>query len=198
MSANNEEILNTADLEESLFSDVDQMSAAASKVVQKLQQQPPISIKSVAPVPAPPTAPIKTEEEKTMDEYNKEKQTLFGIYDQVVGLAYADQNGTIVRNFGISQLVLKIDDSLLRVNGLIVLRAMKVKCNQRMIAKNGNGKETKNDEAGYKEEIAGYLYEVWGQMENGSLGLTSSYIPGIVMSIIDLKSGYDVPPDGDD
>ena len=63
------------------------------------------------------------------------------------------------------------------------------------MAKDKKESKTVIDHGGFQEEISQSLYEVWGEMEDGSLGLTSSYLPANVLSVVDLNSGYDISPD---
>jgi hypothetical protein len=155
--------------------------------------QGPQVIQQIQTVAPPPSAPVETPEQKEMTKYNQEKAKLFEIRDQIFQLAHSDESGTIIRNFDLSQIVLKVGDEVDRLNGLVVFRALKARCKSIAIGKDGAGKKTQS-EVTEKEEIANCMYEVWGVMEDGSVGLTSSYAPEMVLCVISLKSGYDLPP----
>jgi len=184
-----------------MFADVNDIDNAAQEIMKamappKQQATPtPTHTQQAGMVAAPPSQAKKTEDDRRDDEYKKEKAELFLLADQLSKLANSDTNGEIVRNFGMSQLVIVAGDDFVRLNGLVILRALKAKCKIRTQDK----KEGKvyNDQGGYQEEICQSLYEVWGEMEDDSLGLTSSYLPSQVVSVIDLNSGYDVSPDED-
>ena len=184
-----------------MFADVNNIDTAAQEIMQAMITPPKqlpttptnTPVQQAGVVAAPPSQQKQTEEDKKNEEYELEKKELIELSNQLSGLANSDTNGEIVRNFGMSQLVIEASGEFVRLNGLVILRALKAKCKTRA----QNKKETKivNDQGGYKEEIAQVLYEVWGEMENGALGLTSSYMPSKIVSIIDLNSGYDVSPD---
>jgi len=155
------------------------------------QMQSPIQqIQTVAP---PPSAPVLTQAQKDIDQYNEEKKKLFELRDQLASLSHSDKSGSIIRNFDLSQVVLKIGDEVDRLNGLVVLRALKARCKSVSMVKDAEGNK-KNTEIIDKEELANCMYEVWGVMEDGSVGLTSSYSPAMILCVINLKSGYDMPP----
>jgi hypothetical protein len=137
---------------------------------------------------------IHTEEESEMEKYNKEKNKLFEIKDNLLNLCLQDQAGIITRNFNISQLVIKVGEEIDRINGLIVLRTLKARCKQVSLTKDDKGNK-KSSAIVEKEDVVSSIYEVWGEMEDGTLGLTSSYSPDMVLCVINLKSGYDLPPD---
>lgn len=191
---------------DSMFADVDEINNAAQKIMSTMSEPvqkglpPTTAVNPTTPTQspgiklAPPTQAKETEEDIKEREYKKEKQELFKLADQLSNLANSDTNGEIVRNFGMSQLVIRAADDWVRLNGLIILRALKVKCRTRIQSK--KEKNIDSDQAGFQEQVSQSLYEVWGEMDDGSLGLTSSYAPSEVVSIIDLNSGYDISPDG--
>jgi len=144
-------------------------------------------------VAPPPSAPVLTRDQKEMNKYNEEKKKLFELRDQLVKLSHSDQSGSIIRNFDLSQIVLQVGDEVDRLNGLVVLRALKARCKSVSMNKDAEGKK-KSTEITDKEELANCMYEVWGVMEDGSVGLTSSYAPSMILCVISLKSGYDLPP----
>jgi len=196
------EILNTVDFQgmsdDEIFGDVNAIESAAQQIAQQQQIQSVNTTKAPVqqinnPIPGPPMQPVETQQEKELKEYSKDKEKLIANMEQLTKLAYTDKNGQIVRNFGMAQLVIGINNDYVRVNGLIILRALKVKCNSKQMEKNGDNKT--KESASFTEEIAGYVYEVWGEMENSQLGLTSSYVPSSVVSILDLKGGYDDIPE---
>jgi len=181
-----------------MFADVDEIDNAAQQIMKAMV--PPKAVVPTATntqqagiVAAPPSQPKQTDDDRLNEDYKKEKIELLRLSDQLSKLANSDTNGEVVRNFGMSQLVISVGGDFVRLNGLVVLRALKARCKIRTQDK----KESKvyNDQGGYQEEISQSLYEVWGEMEDDSLGLTSSYLPAQVVSIIDLNSGYDVSPD---
>jgi hypothetical protein len=184
---------------EDMFADVDQMEGAAQKIMQSMTPAPKQAIKSqpasqpAGVVSAPPSQAKQTEEDRAYQEYKKEKDEMCKLSGQLCKLANSDRNGEIVRNFGMSQLAIAIGGEITRINGMVILRALKAKC----IMRDQDKKDSKviRDHGGYQEEISQSLYEVWGEMEDGSLGLTSSYLPANVLSVIDLNSGYDISPD---
>lgn len=188
-------IMNTKDfMEEELLADIGTINNAAAQIAQQSKPNPPIRqaapVQKVENTPGPPIQTIQTQQDKIMNQYNQEKEKLYEHYEQLTKLAYSDKNGFIVRNFGMAQLVISVNNDFVRLNGLVILRALKVKCFSKTQEMHSDKKE---GSASFTEEVAGYLYEVWGEMENGQLGLTSSYIPTSVISILDLKSGYDQP-----
>jgi len=183
---------------DNMFADVNNIDNAAQQIMQSMAPAPKQTIPTTPTqrpgvVSAPPSQPKQTEEDKRNAEYEKEKEKLIELSNQLCQLANSDTNGEIVRNFGMSQLVIAADDDFVRLNGLVILRALKAKCRSRVQDKKDN--KVINDQGGYQEEISQSLYEVWGEMEDGSLGLTSSYLPSNVLSVIDLNSGYDISPD---
>jgi hypothetical protein len=154
-------------------------------------EQQQAQMQTVAP---PPSEPVRTEADKEWDKYNERKKKLFDLEDQLFKLSHSDKSGSIIRNFGLSQLVLMVGDEIDRLNGLVVFRSLKAKCKRVSVTKDGkDATQEKNISDG--EELAHCLYEVWGIMEDGSVGLTSSYDPSMVQCVISLRSGYDMPPD---
>jgi len=186
-----------------IFGDIE-MNDNAPKINQAAQQlmSPPpqeaipqmqSSIQQIQTVAPPPSAPVLTQEQKDIDQYNVEKKKLFELREQLVNLSHSDKSGSIIRNFDLSQVVLKIGDEVDRLNGLVVLRALKARCKSVSMAKDSEGKKQKTEIID-KEEMANCMYEVWGVMEDGSVGLTSSYAPAMILCVISLNSGYDMPP----
>lgn len=177
-----------------MFDDVEdlqneeRLAAAAQNVATSTQQKPPS-----ATVAAPPTTKLKSKEEVTMEKYDQEKAKLFEIYDQLFALSLKD-GGEVIRNFGLSQLVLIVGNSIDRINGLVLLRSLKAKTNS-LIKEESKDQEILLAKKSTSESVVSSLYEVWGIMEDGSIGLTSSYDPRVVHCIISLKSGYDFPPE---
>lgn len=167
---------------------------ASSPPPQQAIPQSPQAIQQVQTIAPPPSAPVETMEQKEINKYNQEKAKLFELYDQLVKLAHSDTSGSIIRNFDLSQIVLKVGDDVDRLNGLVVFRALKARCKSVSLLKDAEGNK-QNAEITDKEEVAGCMYEVWGVMEDGSVGLTSSYDPDMVLCVISLKSGYDCPPE---
>jgi len=155
--------------------------------------QPIQQIQTVAP---PPSEPVMTQEQKEMDKYNVEKKKLFELREQLAKLSHSDKSGSIIRNFDLSQVIIKVGDEVDRLNGLVILRALKARCKSVSMIKDGEGKKV-NTEVTDKEELANCMYEVWGVMEDGSVGLTSSYAPSMILCVISLRSGYDLPPVAD-
>jgi hypothetical protein len=184
---------------EDMFADVDQMDNAAQKIVQAMTPAPKQAIPSQPAsqpsgvVSAPPSQAKQTEEDRAYQAYKKEKDEMCKLSDQLCKLANSDRNGEIVRNFGMSQLAISVAGEISRINGMVILRVLKAKCVMRDQDKKDS--KTIRDHGGYQETISQSLYEVWGEMEDGSLGLTSSYLPANVLSVIDLNSGYDISPD---
>lgn len=170
-----------------------QMAVGGQPSSQEVIPQGPQSIQHVQTIAPPPSAPMETEEDREMKKYNEEKQKLFQVKDQLVRLAHEDQSGIIIRNFDLSQIVLKVGDEIDRINGLIVFRSLKARCKSIKMSKDGSG-EKAGSEVLEQEQVAGCLYEVWGVMEDGGVGLTSSYSPEMVLCVISLRSGYDLPP----
>lgn len=179
------------DKEDAILEDLNNIEMASKELSQE-QMSTPIPNTPSGVVSAPPSKPKITEEEKENQKYKEEKNKLYKLKNELISLANSDTNGEIVRNFGMSQLVIYLDGDLLRLNGLIILRALKTKCKIRTQSKKSKDIQ---EQAGIKEELAQVMYEVWGEMEDGSLGLTSSYLPSLVSCVIDLNSGYDVSPD---
>jgi hypothetical protein len=194
-----------------IFGNVDDLGPDVSQAAQRIAQsmanptqptmpppqeaipQGPQVIEQIQTVAPPPSAPVETQEQREMDKYNQEKKKLFEIRDQVFKLAHSDESGSIIRNFDLSQIVLKVGEEVDRLNGLVVFRALKARCKSISMVKDAEGKK-KNTEVTEKEEVANCMYEVWGVMEDGSVGLTSSYAPDMVLCVISLNSGYDLPP----
>jgi hypothetical protein len=187
--------------DDSIFDDVSLLEAAASAVSLPTQSKPATpptpapAPKPAAVVPQPPSSPVMTKEDVQMEEYNVEKKKLEDIYQQLINLSHGDSCGEIIRNFGLSQLVIKVGDAIDRTNGLVLLRALKSKIN----TKSMEGKQEEKDNAckkiGTSEAIVTSLYEVWGVMEDGSIGLTACYAPEMVAFVVSLKSGLDQPPE---
>jgi hypothetical protein len=169
------------------------MPTTSSPPPQEMMPKGPQVIEQIQTVAPPPSAPVLSVEEKEMSKYNQEKKKLFEIREQIFKLAHSDTSGTIIRNFDLSQIVLKVGEEVDRLNGLVVFRALKARCKSVSLLKDTNGSK-KNTEVTEKEEIANCMYEVWGVMEDGGVGLTSSYAPEMVLCVISLKSGYDLPP----
>jgi hypothetical protein len=190
--------MSSGDLEmEDMFADVDQIDNAAQKIMQSMVPAPKQAIQTrpvsqPAGVAAPPSQAKQTAEDINYQEYKKEKDEMCKLSGQLCKLANSDTNGEIVRNFGMSQLAISVNGEIVRINGLVILRALKSKC----IIRDQDKKDSNvvRDHGGYQEQISQSLYEVWGEMEDNSLGLTSSYLPANVLSVIDLNSGYDISP----
>ena len=184
-----------------IFGDVDQVGEAAQRIAAEMaaapppqealpqQPQPAQQIQTVAP---PPSEPVLTQEQKEINKYDSEKKKLFEVEEQLFKIAHSDQSGSIIRNFGLSQLIIKVGDEVDRLNGLLVLRALKAKCNEKSIKKVDGMKDEVTGTM--REQLSSSMYEVWGLMDDGSLGLTSSYMPEMVLCVISLRSGYDMPP----
>ena len=84
------------------------VSQAAKQIAQQMVQQtasmsPSPQMQQVAP---PPSVPVMTQEQKEMDKYNVEKRKLFEVEKQLFEVAHSDKSGSIIRNFGLSQLTL--------------------------------------------------------------------------------------------
>jgi len=183
---------------------VNNVSQAAQQAAQQLVQQgvsqPPQTAVPMTPAPQqqvvapPPSVPVMTQEQQEMDKYNTEKKKLFDSEKQLFEVSHSDKSGSIIRNFGLSQIVIKVGDEIDRINGLVTLRSLQAKCKKLKITKGSDGKQTGSELSNY-EEIADCMYEVWGIMEDGSLGLTSSYAPSMILCVISLRSGYDLPPE---
>jgi hypothetical protein len=173
------------------------MEAAAQLAAAPPQQaapQQPQQIQQVQTAAPPPSEPVLTQEQKSMDQYNEEKQKLFELRDQLFKLAHSDKSGHIIRNFDLSQIVLKIGEEVDRLNGLVILRSLKARCKSVSRVKDSENK-TQSTQVTEQEELANCMYEVWGVMEDGSVGLTSSYAPSMILCVISLQSGYDMPPE---
>jgi len=148
--------------------------------------------------PTPPSGPVLSDrdikEAALLKEYSQEKKKLASIYEQLLNLSHGDKCGDIIRNFGLSQVVIQVGNAIDRTNGLVLLRALKATASNKAL----EGKDEKNSEKIKKissnETIVTCLYEVWGMMEDGSIGLTASYAPEMVAFVINLKSGLDQPP----
>lgn len=144
---------------------------------------------------APPTAMPKTDEELAMERYEEEKAKLYHIYQQLYSLAMNDKAGEVIRNFGMSQLVIKVGDAIDRTNGLILLRALKSKDTQRTKSSDSKSKDVTSVSLSTSESTVTCLYEVWAKMDDGTIGLTACYDPTVVLFVVSLKSGYDMPPE---
>lgn len=203
MSANNEDVLfqNT----EMLQKTAQQMASNA----QNMRSGGPVQHNSpptASITSAPPSSKVMSERDrkaaKMMEEYNKDKRKLERIYSQLVNLSHGDKCGDIIRNFGLSQVVIQVGNIVDRTNGLVLLRALKAKSTKNTLeGKTGETTEGKKDADGkYKkisssETVVTSLYEVWGLMEDGkSVGLTASYAPNMVAFVVSLNSGFDQPP----
>jgi hypothetical protein len=196
-----------------MFDDVSALQTAASNMAQHAESIrsgiSPIAKQMVAagPMPGTPPAgvvqanaipdavPLKTEEQIAMEKYNEEKNKLFSIQQQLVNLATADKSGEVIRNFGMSQLVIKVGDMIDRTNGLILLRALKVKNSTKKRERNSKDKESITEVLEASESVVTNLYEVWSMMEDGSIGLTACYDTSVVLFVVNLKSGFDMPPE---
>ena len=195
---------------ENIFGDVDEgMPVPSDNVAQAAQAlagemgQPPMQaipqtaapqqIQQIQTVAPPPSEPVKTEEDRVMDKYNEEKSKLLEVESQLLSLSHSDKSGSIIRNFGLSQAILQIGDEVDRVNGLVLLRSLKARCKSVSRVKDSDN-QTQSTQVTEQETLANCMYEVWGVMEDGSVGLTSSYAPSLVVSVISLRSGYDMPP----
>ena len=200
MSADQEldDVFGDINMDPPMSSDVNQaaqqLMAAPPQQAIPQTQSPIQQIQTVAP---PPSAPVLTQDQKDLDQYNEDKKKLFELREQLASLSHSDKSGTIIRNFDLSQVVLKTGDEVDRLNGLVVLRALKARCKSVSMIKDAAG-EKQNTEIIDKEELANCMYEVWGVMEDGSVGLTSSYAPAMILCVISLKSGYDMPPPPED
>ena len=176
------------------------VSQAAQQIAQQMIHQPPQTTVPMSPahqhqmIAPPPSVPVMTQEQKEMDKYNVEKRKLFEVEKQLFEVAHSDKSGSIIRNFGLSQIVIKVGDEIDRINGLVSLRSLQARCKKLKISKGADGKQTASEVSNY-EELADCMYEVWGVMEDGSLGLTSSYSPSMILCVISLRSGYDLPPE---
>ena len=153
----------------------------------------PQVIQQIQTVEPPPSEPMQTQEQKEMDKYNEEKKKLLALREQLFRIAHSDKSGSIIRNFDLSQLVISVGNEVDRLNGLVVLRALKARCKSIALIKDDSGNKKQTD-INDKEEVVNSMYEVWGIMEDGSVGLTSSYAPSMVLCVISLRSGYDFPP----
>lgn len=183
---------------DNIFGDISQLDEAAQQVQSQMQPSQnqivnnPNQGQGNQVISPPPSQPIKSQEEKVMDKYNEEKQSLFKAEKQLYEVMNSDSSGSIVRNFGLSQIVLKVGDEIDRMNGLVILRNLKSRCHSKKFHK--DNKESP-EEVSLTEKPLESIYEVWGMMEDGSLGLTASYSPNIVAFVISLRSGYDLPPE---
>jgi len=208
MSANNEEIL---------FGDANMLQEQAQKMAAEANNRrkgipapqhnsPPVSNIT----PTPPSSKVMSERDmrsaKTMEEYNKDKRKLEQIGSQLTNLSHGDKCGDIIRNFGLSQVVIQVGNVVDRTNGLVSLRALKSKSTENTlegkVVKPIEGKKDIADEKYKKisssETVVTSLYEVWGLMEDGSIGLTASYAPNMVAFVVSLKSGLDQPPESEE
>jgi len=192
-----------------VFDDVSMLQQAARTMAdnaQSLRQgipvhpsQPPVRSSMEAPpmsTVAPPSAPVLSKDDLAMAQYNEEKKKLERIHQQLLNLSHADKCGEIIRNFGLAQLILRVGDTTDRTNGLILLRALKT--NNKIKEQQKTGKETMSTTLSVNDNVVTYLYEVWGFMEDESIGLTACYSPDIIFYILNLKSGLDMPPGLDD
>jgi len=138
--------------------------------------------------------------DKMMAEYNKEKKKLEMILSQLENLAHGDKCGDVIRNFGLSQVVIQVGDAIDRANGLVLLRALKAKSTEKTLEGKKEVSDGEYKKISSSEAIVTSLYEVWGLMEDGSIGLTASYAPNMVAFVVSLKSGLDQMPgvDSDD
>ena len=202
MSAiNNEDILfQNAEL---LQQTAQQMAANANsrRVGGPIQHNAP-PVASITPTP--PSSAVKSERDmkndKMMAEYNKEKKKLEMILNQLENLAHGDKCGDVIRNFGLSQVVIQVGDAIDRANGLVLLRALKAKSTEKTLEGKKEVSDGEYKKISSSEAIVTSLYEVWGLMEDGSIGLTASYAPNMVAFVVSLKSGLDQMPgvDSDD
>lgn len=190
-----------------IFDNVNDLEVGLGEAAQQIAQQnqtPPQEalpqshqpIQKTETVSPPPSEPLETPQQKELKKYDEEKKKLFDMEEQLFKLSHSDSSGIIVRNFGLSQIVLKVGEEVDRLNGLIVLRSLKARCKSVKLCKDGEGNK-QSTEVLDREELADCMYEVWGTMEDGSVGLTSSYSPSMVLCVISLKSGYDLPPEMD-
>lgn len=196
MSAGNQDIM---------FEDVDMLQQVAKTMANRAQDMkqgipvpqtntaPPTA--PITPVTIPPTAPVLTREQLAMGKYNDDKKKLTQVNQQLLNLSHADKCGEIVRNFGMSQLVLHVGDTIDRTNGLVLLRALKSQAHAKRRERCSTEKEKVTEIISSNEKIVTHLYEVWGLMEDGSIGLTACYAPSIVFCVLSLMSGLDLPPD---
>jgi len=154
--------------------------------------------------PTPPSSAVKSERDmkndKMMAEYNKEKKKLEMILSQLENLAHGDKCGDVIRNFGLSQVVIQVGDAIDRANGLVLLRALKAKSTEKTLEGKKEVSDGEYKKISSSEAVVTSLYEVWGLMEDGSIGLTASYAPNMVAFVVSLKSGLDQMPgvDSDD
>jgi len=148
--------------------------------------------------PTPPSSPVMSErdmrEAELMREYAKEKKKLETIYQQLLNLSHGDKCGDIIRNFGLSQVVIQVGNAVDRTNGLVLLRSLKATASSKALEGKTDVKNGEYKKISSNETIVTSLYEVWGLMEDGSIGLTASYAPDKVAFVVSLKSGLDQPP----
>ena len=166
--------------------------------VAKSTTAPPTAAPPTATVAAPPTAAVLSPEQISMAKYNAEKKKMADVHSQLLDLSHGDKCGEIVRNFGMSQLILHVGDTIDRTNGLVLLRAIKSQAHSKHRERCSVDKEKVTEIVSSTEHIVTHLYEVWGLMEDGSLGLTACYAPEIVFCVLSLNSGLDMPPDLED
>jgi len=200
MSANNENIL---------FGDADMLQEQAKKMAEEANNRrrgvpapqhnsPPVS----NIIPTPPSSKVMSERDmksaKAMEEYSKEKRKLEQIGSQLTNLSHGDKCGDIIRNFGLSQVVIQVGNIVDRTNGLVLLRALKASSTNKTLEGKKEVADGEYKKISTSQTVVTSLYEVWGLMEDGSIGLTASYAPNMVAFVISLKSGLDQPPGSDE
>jgi len=200
MSANNEDIL---------FGDASVLQVQAQKMAAEAvnrrkgipapqHSSPPVSNLT----PTPPSSKVMSERDmkaaKAMEEYNKDKRKLEQIGSQLTNLSHGDKCGDIIRNFGLSQVVIQVGNIVDRTNGLVLLRALKASSTNKTLEGKKEIVDGEYKKISTSQTVVTSLYEVWGLMEDGSIGLTASYAPNMVAFVVSLKSGLDQPPESEE
>jgi hypothetical protein len=152
--------------------------------------------------PTPPSSKVMSERDmkaaKLMEEYNKEKRKLERIASQLTNLSHGDKCGDIIRNFGLSQVVIQVGNIIDRTNGLVLLRALKASSTNKTLEGKRDVTDGEYKKISTSQTVVTSLYEVWGLMEDGSIGLTASYAPNMVAFVVSLTSGLDQPPEAEE
>ena len=200
MSTNNENILfgDTAMLQEQAQKMAEEASNRRKGIPAPQYNSPPVS----RITPTPPSSKVMSERDtklaKAMEEYSKEKRKLEQINSQLTNLSHGDKCGDIIRNFGLSQVVIQVGNNIDRTNGLVLLRALKASSTNKTLEGKKDVVDGEYKKISTSQTVVTSLYEVWGLMEDGSIGLTASYAPNMVAFVISFKSGLDQPPGSDE